>query len=148
MKPLCSSHEWIDRALTLFRGNLLACRLEVKGQTPLTVVSVYSPAWSISRERLAESDVSELSTKCTGELWCSDILWAGLREVIDVSKTWVVGGDFNSSETFDVERNLADARAKIGCWREEYNSERPHSSLSYRTPNEFAETMRSSILHG
>ena len=45
-------------------------------------------------------------------------------------------------------RNLADARAKIAYWREEYNGERPHSSLGYRTPNEFAETLRSSVLHG
>ena len=28
-------------------------------------------------------------------------------------------------------RNLADARDKISRWREEYNSERPHSSLGY-----------------
>ena len=34
--------------------------------------------------------------------------------------------------------NLADARRKIERWREEYNSERPHSSLDYRTPAEFA----------
>ncbi|MEO5923693.1 MAG: integrase core domain-containing protein [Bryobacteraceae bacterium] len=34
--------------------------------------------------------------------------------------------------------NLMDARAKIRAWREEYNGERPHSSLGYRTPNEFA----------
>lgn len=34
--------------------------------------------------------------------------------------------------------NLADARAKIGRWRAEYNAERPHSSLAYRTPVEFA----------
>jgi len=45
-------------------------------------------------------------------------------------------------------RNLADARAKIAHWREEYNGERPHSSLGYRTPNEFAATLRSSLLHG
>ncbi len=35
-------------------------------------------------------------------------------------------------------RNLADARQKIEEWREEYNAERPHGSLGYRTPNEFA----------
>jgi transposase InsO family protein len=35
--------------------------------------------------------------------------------------------------------NLADARAKIRAWRDEYNGERPHRSLAYRTPNEFAE---------
>ena len=45
-------------------------------------------------------------------------------------------------------RNLADARTTISNWREEYNSERPHSSLGYRTPNELAETLRSSLLHG
>ncbi len=36
-------------------------------------------------------------------------------------------------------RNLAEAREKIGAWMVEYNGERPHSSLGYRTPNEFAE---------
>jgi putative transposase len=34
--------------------------------------------------------------------------------------------------------NLKDARAKIESWRQEYNSERPHSSLAYRTPEEYA----------
>lgn len=33
--------------------------------------------------------------------------------------------------------NLLDARRKIGAWREEYNHERPHSSLEYLTPVEF-----------
>jgi putative transposase len=34
--------------------------------------------------------------------------------------------------------NLKDAREKIESWRQEYNSERPHSSLAYRTPAEYA----------
>jgi putative transposase len=34
--------------------------------------------------------------------------------------------------------NLADAKQKIERWRNEYNAERPHSSLAYRTPNQFA----------
>lgn len=34
--------------------------------------------------------------------------------------------------------NLADARRKIEAWRNEYNTDRPHSSLAYRTPEEFA----------
>src|SRR5436305_161555 len=45
-------------------------------------------------------------------------------------------------------RNLVDAREKIGAWRNEYNSERPHSSLGYRTPNEFAEQLKSSVTNG
>lgn len=35
-------------------------------------------------------------------------------------------------------RNLQDARRKIGAWRKAYNEVRPHSSLDYRTPAEFA----------
>jgi putative transposase len=34
--------------------------------------------------------------------------------------------------------NLWDARRKIASWRIEYNQQRPHSSLGYRTPEEFA----------
>jgi transposase InsO family protein len=34
--------------------------------------------------------------------------------------------------------NLLDARRKIATWQTEYNEQRPHSSLGYRTPAEFA----------
>lgn len=33
---------------------------------------------------------------------------------------------------------LTDAKQKIEAWREDYNTERPHSALAYRTPEEFA----------
>ncbi len=33
---------------------------------------------------------------------------------------------------------LADARQKIESWRVDYNTQRPHSSLGYQTPEEFA----------
>lgn len=36
-------------------------------------------------------------------------------------------------------RNLWEARRRIAAWRSEYNHERPHSSLDYRTPCEFAQ---------
>ena len=39
-------------------------------------------------------------------------------------------------------QNLFDARSKIGAWRKEYNEERPHSSLGYRTPKEFAAQLK------
>jgi putative transposase len=35
-------------------------------------------------------------------------------------------------------QNLFDARRKIAAWRIEYNEQRPHSSLAYKTPSEFA----------
>jgi putative transposase len=39
-------------------------------------------------------------------------------------------------------QNLFDARRKIAGWRTEYNEERPHNSLGYQTPKEFAERAR------
>ena len=38
--------------------------------------------------------------------------------------------------------DLADARGKIETWRVEYNTVRPHSSLAYATPEEFAERFK------
>jgi putative transposase len=35
-------------------------------------------------------------------------------------------------------QTIASAKEKIESWREEYNGERPHSSLGYLTPLEFA----------
>jgi putative transposase len=39
-------------------------------------------------------------------------------------------------------RNLFDARRQIETWRGHYNTDRPHSSLGYRTPLEFAALSR------
>jgi putative transposase len=35
-------------------------------------------------------------------------------------------------------RNVWHARRQIAAWRDDFNQHRPHSSLDYRTPNEFA----------
>jgi putative transposase len=34
--------------------------------------------------------------------------------------------------------NLASARTEVEHWRTDYNRDRPHTALAYRTPNEFA----------
>jgi putative transposase len=39
-------------------------------------------------------------------------------------------------------QTINDARQKIESWRQEYNHERPHSSLGYRAPQEFADELR------
>jgi len=38
-------------------------------------------------------------------------------------------------------RTLNDVRRTVDAWRQEYNSERPHSSLGYKTPREFAASL-------
>lgn len=43
--------------------------------------------------------------------------------------------EFLNGEEFET---VADARAKGTWWRREYNTIRPHSSLSYKTPKEFS----------
>ena len=42
--------------------------------------------------------------------------------------------------------NLFDARRKISDWKTEYNSRRPHSSLGYLSPDEFARQWQASFL--
>jgi putative transposase len=37
--------------------------------------------------------------------------------------------------------SLAEARARVTSWKEDYNQNRPHSSLGNITPNEFAMKM-------
>ncbi len=38
-------------------------------------------------------------------------------------------------------RTLGDVRRTVANWRDEYNCERPHSSLGYRTPAEFRQAL-------
>jgi putative transposase len=37
--------------------------------------------------------------------------------------------------------SLSDARRNIESWRQDYNQQRPHSSLNYLSPLEFARTL-------
>lgn len=41
-------------------------------------------------------------------------------------------------------RTRDDVRSTLATWREEYNCERPHSSLDYRTPQEFRHALEDS----
>ena len=38
--------------------------------------------------------------------------------------------------------SLEDAQEKIECWRQEYNRQRPHSSLNNQTPEEFIRSLQ------
>jgi putative transposase len=44
--------------------------------------------------------------------------------------------------------NLFDARRKIAAWQRDYNEQRPHSSLGYRTPRGFAELAKTASSAG
>jgi putative transposase len=51
--------------------------------------------------------------------------------------------EFLECEEFESE---VQARALGGLWKEEYNTERPHSSLGYKTPAEYAATCERYVL--
>jgi putative transposase len=64
--------------------------------------------------------------------------------LIDPGKPWQNGDNesFNGKfrdECLSMEwfRGRTEARVLIEIWRRHYNGVRPHSSLDYRTPNEF-----------
>jgi hypothetical protein len=40
---------------------------------------------------------------------------------------------------------LARARVEIELWRVDYNTERPHSALDYRTPKAFGDLVRRKV---
>jgi len=42
--------------------------------------------------------------------------------------------------------SVLDARTKTGLWRLRYNTQRPHSALGYRTPEEFRDGIRIPLL--
>ncbi len=65
--------------------------------------------------------------------------------LIEPGKPWQngVGESFNGKfrdECLSLEwfRSRAEAKVIIECWRQHYNTVRPHSSLGYLTPTEFA----------
>ena len=99
---LISHMDWVNNERDWFKGNIVACKVTIAGASPINVVSVYSPAWPIDPIRLQGIDVSSVKLERNPDVWCTEILWSLLVESIkNQSGAWVVGGDFNASETFD-----------------------------------------------
>lgn len=99
--PLTSAWEWVNRELAHFKGNLLAHNVTVR-ERQFRLMSVYSPAWPVDRERLREVDVEPVKLKLNPDVWVTELMWAALRDCSGSSEpAWIVGGDLNASETFD-----------------------------------------------
>jgi len=98
---LKSSIEWVKKELDFFCGNFIGGTISVKG-VRINVVSVYSPAWIVSPERINNSEINEVKLKLAAYVWPTEILQnALLHELISIENHWIVGGDFNTSSTFD-----------------------------------------------
>lgn len=97
-----SELDWVNDELRRFEPNLLAHMVSLGGLPPIAVVDVYAPAWPIDRDRLQGKDVSTVKLSMNPDVWVADILVAALKsERRDLSTDWIVGGDFNSCESFD-----------------------------------------------
>jgi putative transposase len=75
--------------------------------------------------------------------------------LIDPGKPWQNGTaeSFNGKfrdECLSLEwfRSRSEAKAVIETWRRHYNEVRPHSSMGYQTPAEFAARLASAAAHG
>lgn len=103
--PLVAPSHWVAAELRLFAGNLVAHQVTPDDGTPMRVVTVYSPAWAVDRARLKGLDVTSVKLTLNSDVWVTDLLWASLVHMkLDPSDQWVIAGDFNLSETFDLWR--------------------------------------------
>lgn len=100
---LSSEYEWVNKELGFFRGNFISCLVQPKNCEPIYVVSVYSPAWPVNEERLRGIDVLPVKLELNPQVWPTELVWSALKNSVSNNETWIVGGDYNSSETFDAE---------------------------------------------
>lgn len=143
--PLRASVDWVANELMNFSGNLVARQIRLENGQCLKVISVYSPAWPINRERLTDINTSGVRlTMQKSDVWVGDLLWASLKELKpDPTELWLVGGDFNLSETFDLwrggprgNREYLDRMAALGlieCLRHSRGSLTPTFRNTYRS---------------
>jgi exonuclease III len=98
---LKSSIEWVSKQLDFFSGNFLCGITNINGNK-IKLISVYSPAWVVNPDSINYSEIKGIKLELAKEIWPTEILYTGLlNEKINTNEDWIIGGDFNSSPTFD-----------------------------------------------
>ena len=157
--PLSSDKEWVNQELEFLKGNFISSIVQPLNQETLSVVSVYSPAWAVNQNRLKGIDVSSLRLKSNSKVWATEIIWDALKNTVSNDEKWIVGGDYNSSETFDKEwqdknrvkfalrssgnKEVLDRMYEMGfteCLRK-YNSDKIVPTFKNRSNNEIVHQM-------
>lgn len=100
---LKSGISWVDKELDFFDGNFVSCKIELENQKKFNVVSVYSPAWPVDDKKMKGVAASEVKLLGNSKVWATEIFWSALSNMVFKNDNWIVGGDYNSSETFDKE---------------------------------------------
>ncbi len=97
--------DWITKELSYFEGHLVAKRIRLNKEFLLNVISVYNPAWYLDQKRLENIDTTKVHLSQNPDVWVVDLLWASLNQIQPgATALWIIGGDFNLSETFDLWR--------------------------------------------
>lgn len=108
IKPIqiLSESNWVNEKLTVFAGNFVAAETILENGFRANIISVYSPAWIINPAGLEEIERNELKLKNNPHIWGTELIWSALRNAVSKSNLpFIVGGDFNSSPTFDFPKN-------------------------------------------
>lgn len=100
--PLVSRNEFVQQELDFFKGNLIPVQLITPNHQQINVISVYSPPWSVPPHHYDSFDIKDIKLTLNKRMWATEILHAFLKQQeFSQDTNWIVGGDFNSSETFD-----------------------------------------------
>jgi len=126
--PLSSEYDWVNQELKYFAGNLVSCVAQPTNCPTINIISVYSPAWPIDTSKYPGIDITTVRLQQNPKLWVTEILWSALKNASLEDVPWIVGGDLNTSESFDStfssgNREVLDRMAALGfteCLKE-YN---------------------------
>jgi len=139
---LTSPEQWIAEELQRFSGNLVALEIQPTNGPPIKAISVYGPHWPIDHIRFSGIDVTGVRLALQKrDIWLMDLLWASLKyQSANLDQPWIIAGDFNLSETFDLwrggprgNREYLDRMAELGlveCLRKSKGMLTP----TYRNP--------------
>ena len=102
--PAPPEHAWVAQELVNFKEFFTAKAVRLQNGISLKIPSVYSPAFPIiEQSRLEGINTSGIQLSNYRGLWITELLWATLKSMsIAVEDLFIVGGDLNSSETFDI----------------------------------------------
>ena len=96
---LKSKHSWVNDALAAFPGNLVARRVVTAGGAALNVVSVHMPSWRVPYQEFTDGDALEVKIPGYSPVYMSELIWSALDHCMSAHDgSWIIGGDFNTSE--------------------------------------------------
>lgn len=102
---LPAPNDWVARELENWKEFFTAKAISLHTGIRLKVLSVYSPAFPVDRERLTDIDTTGIQLTQNRDLWGTELLWAAMKAMsVAAEEPLIVAGDLNSSETFDLWR--------------------------------------------